>query len=211
MASLEPRIRYDFTPFDGTPGQHYDKFEERLLNAATARTDDRGWSLADHFLGNDEGGPTGPAFPGGGPGLLNATNAYRKRLKESYGLLTKHITDADHITEMRSNYFQNGHDAFESLRTSCSMPINQIRLREMDKEWDALDIMTDVGVNAYTIQTLCKKIRTLNGLRPAGHKKSFTQMTERRLECIFTSSKHFSEGAIIEYNAFESSLSHLCE
>ena len=44
----------------------------------------------------------------------------------------------------------------------------------MDKEWDALDIMTDVGVNAYTIQTLCKKIRTLNGLRPAGHKKSFT-------------------------------------
>ena len=28
-------IKYDFTPYDGTPGDMYDKFEERLMNAAT--------------------------------------------------------------------------------------------------------------------------------------------------------------------------------
>ena len=41
-------VKYDFTPYDGTPGDMYDKFEERLMNAAT-RADERGWSLADHF------------------------------------------------------------------------------------------------------------------------------------------------------------------
>ena len=27
------------------------------------RADDCGWSQAEHLLGTDEGGPTGPAFP----------------------------------------------------------------------------------------------------------------------------------------------------
>ena len=53
--------KYDFEPAQPTPGEDYEKFEERLLNAAAAESDDRGWSLADHFLGQDEGGPTGPA------------------------------------------------------------------------------------------------------------------------------------------------------
>ena len=47
-------VKYDFTPYDGTPGDMYDKFEERLMNGAT-RADDRGWSLADHYGGVDEG------------------------------------------------------------------------------------------------------------------------------------------------------------
>ena len=53
-------FKYEFEPWDGTPGDSYDKFEVRLLNNAS-KTDDRGWSLADHMLGTDEGGPTGTA------------------------------------------------------------------------------------------------------------------------------------------------------
>ena len=65
-------IKYDFVPAQPAPGEEYEKFEERLMNAAAAKSDDRGWSLADHFLGLDEGGPGGPAIPGGagGGGLL---------------------------------------------------------------------------------------------------------------------------------------------
>ena len=48
-------IKYDFTPYDGTPGKAWDDFEDRLLKAAS-RTDDRGWSLADHITRVDEGG-----------------------------------------------------------------------------------------------------------------------------------------------------------
>ena len=39
-------VRYDFAPWDGTPGPLYDKFDTALMNCAS-RSDDRGWSFAD--------------------------------------------------------------------------------------------------------------------------------------------------------------------
>ena len=47
-------VTYDITPYNGTPGKEWDLFEERLLNYG-ARSDERGWSLADNFNGVDEG------------------------------------------------------------------------------------------------------------------------------------------------------------
>ena len=41
-------VKYDTTPCDGTPGQPWEDFKRRLRNVAT-RSDDRGFSLADHF------------------------------------------------------------------------------------------------------------------------------------------------------------------
>ena len=59
----------------------------RLLNGAS-KSDDRGWSLADHFLGTNEGGPAGcgSPMPVGAAGV-KAQQALRKRQKESYGAL----------------------------------------------------------------------------------------------------------------------------
>ena len=42
-------VKYDFTPANPDPGDDYDKFRERSLNAMT-NSDDRGWSLSDHLL-----------------------------------------------------------------------------------------------------------------------------------------------------------------
>ena len=52
-----------------------------------------------------------------------------------------------------------------------------------------------------TIPMLAQKIRTVNSKRPAALAYDETQQTERFLECIFTASKHFSEGALVEYQA----------
>ena len=144
-------VKYDITPFDGTPGEAYERFEERLLNLA-AKSDDRGWSLADHMLGADEGGPTGPPLPGGA-NAAKAQQAYRKRKKESYAILTKHILDAEYVTQMRTNHFQDGYEAFQYLRGQCNIVVDQLKLRDLNAEWDAIDILTDVGVSE-------------NGLRP---------------------------------------------
>ena len=46
-------IKFDFVPFNGTPGETYDKWERALLNAG-ARADDRGYSISDHLNGVDE-------------------------------------------------------------------------------------------------------------------------------------------------------------
>ena len=167
-----PDVKYDITPFDGTPGETYEFFEERLLNAA-AKSDDRGWSLADHMLGSDEGGPSGPALPAGAA-AAKAVQAHRKRAKESYALLTKHILDAEYVTQMRTSYFQDGHAAFQYLRAQCSVVIDQLKLRELNAQWDAIDILSDVGVSENTISQLGKRIRTMNGKRPAASRKAGT-------------------------------------
>ena len=50
-------VKYDTTPCDGTPGQPWEDFKRRLRNVAT-RSDDRGFSLADHYDDVDEGDAT---------------------------------------------------------------------------------------------------------------------------------------------------------
>ena len=76
-----------------------------------------------------------------------------------------------------------------------------LRLREMNKEFDDIDIVHDIGIGPNTVKLLCKRIRTTNGKRPAAHRKTVDQMAEKLLECIFTTSKHFSQSALTEYNA----------
>ena len=44
--SASTNVKYAFDPALPSPGEDYDKFEERLLNAGSAQTDDRGYSLA---------------------------------------------------------------------------------------------------------------------------------------------------------------------
>ena len=86
----------DFEGWDGTPGDPYDKFEGRLWENTT-RSDDRGWSLADHLRGEDEGaqgaGATGPALPPVAQATerRKALASYRRRAKESYGILVRHM------------------------------------------------------------------------------------------------------------------------
>ena len=58
-SSTTTDIKYDFPPANPDPGDDYDKFRERCLNAM-AKADERGWSKSDHLLGIDEGGPAGP-------------------------------------------------------------------------------------------------------------------------------------------------------
>ncbi len=102
---------FDFAPWDGTPGDAYEKFEARLWDGTT-KTDDRGWSLADHLKGQDEGQPppmgTGVAFPANPAENRKALNAFRKRQKESYGILVRHITSQDIKDTLQRDHFQIG-------------------------------------------------------------------------------------------------------
>ena len=137
-------VKYDFTPRNPDPGDDYDKWRQDALNAM-ASGDDRGWSLADHVLGIDEGGPAGPGIPGGAAGV-KAAGLFRTRQKTSYKVLTKHVLDGDHITEMTNSHFQDGHAAWLYLEASCQRPINQLRIRELNKEFDDIDIIHDIGI-----------------------------------------------------------------
>ena len=115
-------------------------------------------------------------------------------------MLTKHVLDAGHLTEMANNHFQNGRTAWLYLETACQQPINAIRLRTLNKQWDDIDIIHDIGINRNTIKSLAKAIRTANGKRPVAHRKTPDQEGDRFLEVLYETSKHFSELALVEYN-----------
>ena len=199
MTTNYQEIKYEFTPAAPEPGDDYDKWRERALNAM-ATSDERGWSLADHLLGIDEGGPGGPPMPGGAA-ANKAQQAFRSRQKNAYKVLTKHVLDAGHLTEMSNNNFQLGRAAWLYLEAACQAPINALRLRKLNKDWDDIDIVHDIGINQNSIKSLAKTIRTTNGKRPAANRKTPDEEGDRFLEVLFETSKHFSESALIEYNA----------
>ena len=68
-------VRLEFDDYDDTPGKSWDDFKGRLMNYAAGRTDDRGWSLADHLMQVDEGSP-GVPMPLGNATEMRKANAY---------------------------------------------------------------------------------------------------------------------------------------
>ena len=68
------------------------------------------------------------------------------------------------------------------MQTQFRTAVDALRLRDLDKDWDAISIITDVGVSENTIQLLAKRIRAVNGKRPAANRKTADQMCERFLE-----------------------------
>ena len=203
MARAEPRL--DFSPYDCTPGDGWEVFDQNLQNHCSGEVDDRGWSLADYLLSVCERSPNGPALP-----LNNAANAadrrkalasIRRRAKESYSIIQKHISDGDWQLELKNNHFQNGRAAYLALAAACATPVDALKLRQLNAEWHDVDLLADIGVNANTISSLLKRLKVLNSKRPIASRKTSDEIAERILECIMDASKHFSESATKEYRA----------
>ena len=118
-------VKYLTHPHDGTPGQAWESFEQRLLDAAAGKTDERGYSLADCLNRTDEGAAGGPPIPAGGGALPQKAQACRRRrLKEAYALIATHELDEDHRTHMATNHFQNGPDAWDYMvRAAQASPV----------------------------------------------------------------------------------------
>lgn len=61
--------------------------------------------------------------------------------------------------------------------------------------------MSDVGVNEDSIMNFAELLTRMNGEGPAGNRHNNDELTEKMLECIADSSRHFHELAVTEYNA----------
>ena len=173
--------------FNGTPGKEWDDYDARLKNAAAGEVDDRGYSLADEFDGTAEGGPLGPAMPGAATELRKAQAAARRRQKESYSLLTMTMEVKTQVDYLRQNHFQDGRAAHQYMRASMASAINRTEIRAMNRTWDDINMLSDVGVQQHSVRLLLSHIRAVNGDRPAApinYRKSNDEIGEKLLECI---------------------------
>ena len=190
--------------FNGTPGKEWDDYAARLKNAAAGEVDDRGYSLADEYDGVAEGGPAGPAMPAGAADLRKAEAAERRRQKEAYSLLTMTMELKTQVDYLRQNHFQQGRAAYLYMQGAMASEINRTEIRTMNKTWDDINMLSDVGVQQHSVRLLLSHIRAVNGERPGApvnYRKTNDEVGEKLLECIIDSSKHFSESATTEYNA----------
>ena len=134
--------------------------------------------------------------------MRKANAARRRRQKDSYAILTKHIGRChEHLKYIRTNHFQDGQTAFNYMDAACAAPLNAVKTRELRRQWDDMDLMELVGVQEHTIQVLATKIQAQNAEFPPGSTKDRSECAERLLEMLMDTSKHFQESATDEYNA----------
>ena len=44
------------------------------------------------------------------------------------------------------------------FEAACQAPINALRLRRLNKDWDDIDIVHDIGINQNLIKSLAKSL-----------------------------------------------------
>ena len=199
---MATEVKYEFERFDARPGEAYREGRITLMNFCSTKSDESGSSWADHLMDIDMGGagPGAPAFPVGTQSdkmiILRLS-----RSKNSYGIIVKHINDTDLVKILVTNYFGNGRQAFNYLNGLYDTPIRRQDIRELDRKWSDTNIVNDVGVNEDSIMNFAKLLTRLNGERPLVIRHGDDELTEKLLECIADSSRHFHEHAMTEYNA----------
>ena len=107
--------------WDGTSGLLFKEWKRAILDTGAERTDESGSSVADVFTGADMGGTAvgAPPLPAGAAQHSQKMQAlYRTRRKQAYALLVKNISCKDIKFHLRTNFFQQGEQAWQYL---CSI------------------------------------------------------------------------------------------
>ena len=141
----ESKKEHDFPPFVGTSGAPFRRWKENLLGHGAGKCDDKGYSVADHLLGIDQGGYAAGA-PGGG-GIADQTKTMKRR-KEAWALIYKHVSDCDLLSILsQAPYYQDGAAAMQYLIEHYDTDIKRSDLDDLDVLWHETSILNDIGVN----------------------------------------------------------------
>jgi len=215
MGSHTVDIKLAFLPYDCVPGPACREFRRNLLQLG-AKTDDRGYSLADCFLRQDEGAADQGTDVPGVPHVLAATApgplpagvghdkariARVKRLKDSAAFLVQHISDGTMKQILAQPHLgQNGPEMFDHVMSTCLIPLTGSELHELRAKVLGLTVRHDVGFSENTVLDLIKTARVQN-LLLAPNPVSDDELAEMVLDAISKASAHLSESALDELNA----------
>ena len=208
-------IKLSFQQYDCVPGPVCREFRRNLLQLG-ARTDDRGCSLADCYLRQDEGAaapgtdipgvphvlaPGANAVPGIGAQAAKARIARIKRLKDSAAFLVSHISDST-VKQLLAEpeYAQNGPEMYDRIMSDCLIALTGSELHELRAKVLGLTVKHDAGFSENTVLDLVKAARVHN-LLLAPNPISNDELAEMILDAISKASAHLSETALDELNA----------
>jgi len=201
MASSD--VKFDFIRFDGSSGERYRRWRRELMNFCASKTDESGSSVADYLLDMDMGGGAhgAPAMPAAASEAAKMTRLRSGRARTAYGIIVRHIADADLVAILSTNHFQQGQEALNFLNVAYDTTIRASDLLELDQIWNDLSIIHDIGISEESVNRFAKLLMRVNGERPVGHRHNANAITEKLLEAIANTSRHFSELAMREIDA----------
>ena len=208
-------IKLSFQQYDCVPGPKCREFRRNLLQLG-ARTDDRGHSLADCFLRQDEGAaspgtdipgipyvlnPGARALPTVGALSQKARVSRTKRLKDSAAFLVSHISDNTFKQLLAEpEYAQNGPEMYDRIMADCLIAPTGSELHELRAKILGLTVKHDAGFSENTILDLIKTARVHN-LMLAPNPISNDELAEMILDAVSKASSHLSETTLDELNA----------
>jgi len=206
-------IKIAFPQYNCQPGREdYDRFE-RNLHAHGGATDAEGWSLADCLMRTDDGAvdAVGNPMPGvaaipaaGGAAGAQARACRRKRLKESYSFIIKHIDNADVVRALtQPGLLGDGPLALDFIRSRCRTAMDVVDAQDKQAQWHSITIAKDVGASENTIMDLDSLLMTINADLPLALQFSSDQTCEKILREIAAASRTFQVTATTELNAPE--------
>ena len=180
-------LKVSFELYDMEPGAKGRQFIRNLLLHG-GRSDARGFSFADTFLRQDEGGIAGVAFIGGLPGPGGAAPGAvglpvapaqrtiaiqfrRARVKNGFEFITRHLSDEATLTLLGDNtnpLFQDGPETFDFIRAQVVVTPDTAEIQDMNIEWYQIEFMNtaEIGSSQNTIKDALKILRLRNAERP---------------------------------------------
>ena len=202
MTTTTHDVKVEFVPLDCSPGDKDVRRWRRDALGSLGRTDDDGFSLMQHLLGQDRGGPAAgaPGFAGGAAGAKQLA-ARNKRANESFSYLFRHIAIADVRTVLVDRFRGDGHGAWEWLMENWMPTMTTTEIQKLDVEWLQLNIVRDIGVSPSTVSDTVMRLQVMNSERPLAARKTDDEIVERLLDMVAASCSWLQVEATNELNA----------
>jgi hypothetical protein len=166
------------------------------------RTDDGAIDAA----GNPMPGVAAIPAAGGGNRGHTARTCRRKRLKESFSFIIRHIDNEDMkrtLTEPGLGLLGDGPMALDYIRSRCRKAMDVVDTQDKQAQWQSITIAKDIGVHENTIMELDTVLTTINADLPLGSGYTSDQICEKILREVGAASRIFQVTALTELNALE--------
>ena len=172
MSARTIDVKLSFDRFDGIAGPACRIFRRNLLQCG-GRADDRGYSIADTLLRQDEGalvsgtgvnGIPPMAQPGvvpiaGGVGGTSARRAKSRRDKESATFILMHLDNEDLKDELsQPQFLQNGAEIFDHIMATCLQPLTAAEEMEVKTELSQMSVKHTVGSSENSVNLLLQAL-----------------------------------------------------
>ena len=172
------------------------RWHRDIHNVLCAATDTQGFSVSEHLLGTDQGGPEGDPFEGGAAEVRAATAAFRTRKLKAWSSLLISLELHPLLKESLTTAYVATHDAHQAwlfVQACFDTPDTPSDIIALEVLWLGTTITGDIGNNLKSIHEFALRLDVINARLPPRDRHTEDETSERILEQIMTSSGNLSQ------------------